>query len=167
MASTPAGSVSMSCQLTVAIPAGGNVLSAYSVPVKPSQTSNYTAGTGAGQINKVAEVGGSAAATPASIDLSTIACVDGTTGFSHWREYIVFNDDTTNNLTLDFTVANANVAMFAAGGATAKITVPPGGCQRFTCPKGTNGYVVDSTHKIVSLDPGANTIAWRAVFAGD
>lgn len=166
-AGTPAGDVTLSCNLSVAIPAGGNVITAYTVPVQPSQKISYNAGTGANQVNKVAQAGGNAAAAAASIDLSSLACVDGTTGFAHWRELLVFNDDTTNNLTWDFTATNANIAMFGAGGATAKITIPPGSCQRFSIPKGATGATVDGTHKVISLDPGANTIAYRVVAAGD
>ena len=166
-ASTPSGTVSMKVNLAVAIPAGGDVITAYTVPVQPTQTLTYAAGTAAGQINKVASVGGSAAAAPASIDMTTASCVDNTTGFAHVREVIVFNDSTTNNLTWDFTVANGWVAPFSAGGATAKLTIPPGSNQRFPIPNGTNGWVVDATHKVISLDPGANTVAYRVVLAGD
>ena len=165
--STPAGSIALNVNLAVAIPASGNVLTAYTIPVQPQQSQGYAAGTGAGQINKVAELGGSAAAAPVSIDLTAVTCVDQTTGFSHVRELIVFNDDATHTLTWDFTVTNALVAMFAAGGATARITINPGTHQRFNVPLGTSGYVVDGTHKIITLDPGANTIAYRAVLAGD
>jgi len=165
--SSIAGTVAMNVNFSVGLAATGNVLTAYSVPVSPQQTHSYTAGTGAAQINKVAGLGGSAAASPASIDLTAVVCADGTTGLSHVRELIVYNDSTTNVLTWDFTVSNALTAMFSAGGTSAKVSVNPGAHQRFNVPLGTNGYVVDSTHKIISLDPGANTIAYRIVLAGD
>jgi hypothetical protein len=167
MSSNPSGSITLQSTLNVGIPAGGNVITPYNVPVQPTQTHSYSAGTGANQINKVAELGGSAAASPASIDLTTAVCVDGTTGFAHWREILVFNDDPTNVLKWDFTATNANTAMFNAGGTTANLSIQPGTHQRFTCANNAAGYVVDSTHKVIKLDPGANTIAYRVVVAGD
>lgn len=166
-ASVPSGTVSTNVNVTVAVPASGNVLSAQNLPVQVSQSLTYTAGTAANQVNKVATVGGTATASPASIDLTSVVCVDGQVGFSHIREVIAYDDDATNGLLWDFTATNALTAMFSAGGTTAKLTVQPGAHQRFAKPLGTNGYVVDSTHKIVSLDPGANTIAYRVIILGD
>jgi hypothetical protein len=151
----------------VAIPVGSNAPTAYNIPVNPSLGVTYAAGTGANQANKVAAPSGSAAASPSTIDLSSQACVDGQTGFSHVREVIVFNDSPTAVLTLDFTASNAWTAPFSAGGTTAKLDIQPGTSQRFNKPIGTNGFVVDSTHKILTLDPGASTVAWRAVIVGD
>lgn len=167
MASTPSGSIQFAPNIQVAIPAAGPV-AGYNIPVQPPATVlSYAAGTAANQIQKVAAPSGSAAATPASIDLTTIVCVDGTTGFAHWREIVVYNDNTTNVLTWDFTATNANTAMFGAGGVTAKVTIEPGTFARFSKPLGSAGYTVDSTHKIISLDPGANTIAYRVIILGD
>jgi hypothetical protein len=166
--SVPSGSINLNCQLSVQVPAAGNNLSAYTVPVSPSSQAAYAAGTAANQVNKVATVGGSAAASPVSIDLTSVVCVDGSTGFAHVRELIIFNDDTNDPhvLKLDMTVSNA----FTNGYDTitaGKIDIAAGEAFRRSKPIGTNGWVVDSTHKIVDIDPGANTVPYRVVIAGD
>lgn len=166
LAATPSGGFSLQSNVAFSVPASGNVLTAYTVPIQPSHSVAYTAGTAANQINKGAQAGGSAAASAATIDLSTVTCVDGTTGLSHVREYVIYNDSTTAALTLDLTVSNSLKEWVSAGTGT-KLTIEPGAVFRVSKPKGTNGYVVDSTHKIVTLDPGANTVAYRAIFLGD
>lgn len=166
MAGTISGTTTFGSGVTVNVPPGTN-LANYSVSVNPSSTITWATGTGASQANKVAQVSGSAAAAAASVDLSALACVDGQTGFSHWREVIVYNDDATHTLLWDFTATNANVAMHGAGGTTDKLTIEPGEWVRFGKRNGTNGYTVDSTHKVISLDPGANTVAYRVYVIGD
>lgn len=165
--STPSGGLTFSSSLSVAVAASGNVLSGYNVPVQPTAlVTTYAAGTAAGLINRIASLAGSAAATPATIDLTTVVCVDGAVGFTHVREIIVYNDSTTAPLLLDCTVANSLIAFCSAGGATLKLIIEPGIPYRIAKPLGTTGYTCTST-KYLTLDPAAATVAYRVILCGD
>lgn len=165
MSASVTGSVSLSVNMNVAIPTGANVLNGYTVTVNPSPASaSYSPGTAANQANKIYQYKGSAVAATVDLDLTAAVCVDGTTGFSHVREKIVYNDDAVNNLTLGL---GTNPFTPYLGGTTPTVIIPPGSVFRIPNPLGTNGWVVDSTHKIVRVDPGANTIAYRMIIIGD
>lgn len=167
MANAINGSVTTSASITQALDAGaGGRITAYNVPIQPSETESYTAGTGANMANKVAQAAGSAAAAVVDIDLSTIVCVDGSTGFTHIREVLVFNDDTIDAHTLLMGLGTTPFAPWLAG-TTPTIEIRGGASERKSKPLGTLGWVVDSTHKIFRLDPGSNTVAYRVVFLGD
>lgn len=169
--STPQGSLNLSSTLSVSIPA--TVASAtYLIPVSPSglfqaalQTA-WSAGTGPNQINKMAVFNGSAAAAPATVTLTTLPCVDGSTGFTHVRAIVIANLDPVHPLLWDFTVALSQVFGITTGGSSAKITIQPNSYALFLCPLGTNGYVV-TTNNLVTLDPASNTIAYAGIVLGD
>lgn len=163
MSSTLLGAVRIVSTMSVAV-APGTGLNTYSVAVQPDTSTSYTTGTGANQAQRVAQVSGTATAAPADTNLATVVCVDGSVGFSHVREVIVFNDHASSDLLLDGSVANGWVA-YQSG--TAKITVPASSSIRLSKPKGTNGWTVDNTHKVVSLDPTAATIPYRVYVLGD
>lgn len=168
MSNAITGGAALSVTFTQQLDAGATRLNAYPVPVQPSQSASYTTGTAANQVQKLAqESGTTVASTPVDIDLSAIACVDGSTGLAHVRELIVFNDDATNVLTVgdDGVVTNAWDAW--CSGTSPRVLVQPGGNLRITKPLGTNGFAVDSTHKVLRLDPGSAAIAYRVVVAGD
>ena len=158
------GSIAFQSNLTYTVAAGGAVLASYAVPGTFNTPLAYATGTGPNQANAFALIGGSAAATPASTDLTSVTRVDGVAGFTHVREVIIFNLDGTNILKYDPTVVNG----FLAGMETAaKIDIQPGAPHRFSKPLGTTGWTVSSTNKIISLDPGANTISWQGIIIGD
>lgn len=167
MSVNPSGGFNLSSNLAFAVQAGGNILNNYTVPIQPTHQTNYGPGTGPNQINKGAQQGGIASASPATADLTAIVCVDGTTGFAHVREFAVYNDATNDSfvLKLDFSVSNAWDPFIE--GTAVKIDIPAGGVFRLPKPIGTNGWTVDSTHKAISLDPGANNVPYRLVVAGD
>lgn len=159
------GSLTTSAALTFTIPGGGNVLNGYTITVPVGGSRIYNPGTGPGQANKVATLGGTTTiSTPVTIDLTAVVCVDGAVGMTHVRELVVENDDATNILKLDFTVTNS---ILFNEEAAAKIDVQPGSTMAFSKPLGTNGFVVDGTHKIVTLDPGAAAIPYKVVLLGD
>ncbi|HXS24479.1 MAG TPA: hypothetical protein VN719_09630 [Gemmatimonadales bacterium] len=164
MTANVSGGFTLSSNLVFAIPAGANVLTAYNVPIQPNANYSYTPGTGANQMNKGYQASGNAAAAPVSIDLTTVVCVDGSTGLAHVRELLIFNDDPTHTLNWDMTIVNSLLGPFTVA---TKWTIPPLSHARIANPASAAGWTVDSTHKIVDLDPGANTIAYRLVAGGD
>lgn len=167
MSNAISGGITLSSSLAQSLDAGATRLNQFTAPVQPSQTISYGPGTGPGQANKIYQASLSLAATPTSLDLTAVVCLDGSTGFSHVREVIVFNDDTNDAHTIvyDGSVSNAFAPFLAGTGP--KITIQGGASERKSRPLGTNGWTVDSTHKVVALDPGANTVACRVVIVGD
>lgn len=168
MSNAITGGVTLSLSFVQQLDAGAARLNAYPVPVQPAVLSSYTSGTGALQVNRLAQGSGTTTiSTPVDLNLATLACVDGSTGFSHVREVLIFNDDATNPLTVgdDGVVTDAWVAYSA--GTSARFTVQPGSFLRISKPLGTNGYTVDSTHKNLRIDPGSAAVAYRYVVAGD
>ena len=147
----------------------GNGLPSYLIPVGAGlQSVTYSTGTGPNQFQKLAEVAGTATGAPVDIDLTAITCVDGTTGFSHVRERILINLDAVNPLKTgdDGVVSNPWVPYYSSGTHPVR-TVEPGAHDRVSKPLGTNGYAVGSTSKTVRIDPGANTINYILIVAGD
>lgn len=163
------GGFTLSCTLGEAVAQAGNVLTGYTVPVSLNFSQQYTFGTGANQVQKIATAGGNANAAPASIDLTTIVCVDGTVGFATaLRELAISNDSTTagQELVIDMTVANAFLGEVTTGGITAKISIPPGAVFRFSNPLDIAAMAVGAGNKVINLNPGANNIPYRLIAAG-
>jgi hypothetical protein len=160
------GEIKLSSSLSYAVPGGGNLFNGYTYPGNFTVTTTYNAGgTGANQYQDFATLGGTTTiSTPVSIDATTIVKASGATGFTHGREVIIMNDDPTNVLKFDPTVSNSH--LFGLETA-AKIDIQPGGVLRFSKPLGTNGWLFDSTHKIITLDPGAFAIPYRVMIIGD
>ncbi len=152
---------------TLAVSAGR--LTSYVVPVQLSVSTSYADGTAANQANRVYQFSGSAAGAPVSIDLSTVVCADGTTGFTKVRELIIFNDATNAAYTLAFGNDGVGTNLFIPmlAGTTPQVAIEPSFPQRFGKPIGTTGWTVDSTHKNIRLDPGVNTVAYRVVVLGN
>jgi hypothetical protein len=162
------GGVSLSTTFTQQLDAGNLRLNAYPVPVQPAQQASYGTGTGPLAVQKIAQGGGTTTGgAPTDLDLSTVVCVDGSTGFAHVREVLVFNDDGANPLAVgdDGVVTNAWAAW--ASGTAARQSVQAGACFRAAKPMGTLGFVVDGTHKVLRLSSGASAVAYRYVIAGD
>lgn len=166
MSSTISGGVSLSCSINVAVAPGTN-LAGYTIPVNPQGQASYSAGTGASQASKVYQASLSLAAAVTSLDLTTVVCVDGTTGFSHVREVIIFNDSATDGQTITLDNVSNTITGYWLGGTTPTTSIQAGTNWRQSKPLGSAGWVVNSTNKILALDPGAATIACRVVILGD
>jgi hypothetical protein len=160
------GSVSVQINMSDSIPAGSSHITGYSVPCRPTDnTVTYaTAGTAANQVLRHASASGTASATPATLDLTTAATSDGTTGLAHVRVLALYNDDGTNILTFG---AGTNPFTPMLGGTTPTVIIQPGSCVIFQHPLGTNGWATGSGSKVVQLDPGSNNVAYRIVAIGD
>lgn len=181
MAAVPSGSVTLSSSLNTTIPTGTNVTTAYSVPVSVSSTVSYVSSSASQptsvQVAKIAQVAGSSGGT-VTVDLTSVVCTDGTTGFSYVRELQIFNDGpTATPAEADIITYDGSVATPFIGGATLpfltgtspKIGIATGSAFRVNKPYGTNGWTADSTHKIISLDCTANSATvkfYRVVIVG-
>lgn len=153
------------------LPVGNDRVSAISVPYAPTSnitrtySSDTASGTGANGALRYYQKSNSLVATTVDIDLTAAICSDGTVGLTHWRELRVWNLSTADDLTLGLGT-NPITASFM-GGTTPTVTIPPGGVFVQAKPLGTNGYVVDSTHKILRLNSGSATVSYRVLILGD
>jgi hypothetical protein len=119
-----------------------------------------------------------ATAAPTSIDLTAVPDVNGSSSNLARVKYVLITNEGTVDgqvLLLDGTVSNAWKAPFATI-ATCKLVIPSGyvdasgvvypGMVLLGGPN-TTGLVVSGTSKIISLDPGANTISGRVILLGN
>jgi hypothetical protein len=136
----------------------------------------FLLGTGLGKVNLLGYQEGTAAASPATIDLRATTDPKGTTiNFARVRYVQVLNFATNDvhELLLDGTVTNAWTRPFN-GIATAKLVIPPGVASGGGVIPGKfllggpnlTGLVTAVGSKVISLDPGANTIPWRIELLG-
>jgi hypothetical protein len=162
------GKIELVVGLTDGLAAGASRLSGYNVPVQPLHSLTYIDGTTAGAANRIYQVSGTATiSTPFSIDLTSVVCTDGTTGFSRVRELIVYNDHTASPLLFGNDGVGTNLFLAGLLGTTPQYQIEAGGVMRFTKPLGTTGMLVDSTHKNLRFDPGAVAIPYRIVVLGN
>jgi hypothetical protein len=169
--STLSASVTLRISSVDSVPTGAAVGTPYTVPYQPADaTANYLTSNGAGTAGyatKHAFKTGSAAAATVGIDLTALTCSDGTTGFSHLREYVVFNDHATAALKINMTIASSFCTNYVSGTSVTE-SIPAGSCYRMPSPLlANNGYTVDSTHRFIEIDPGASTITYRFFAIGD
>lgn len=163
MSATLSGSVSLSSAISISI-APGTGLASYTIPVNPSKQTSYTDGSGANGAHRAYQATLTlVSSTPQVLDLTAVVCADASVGFSHVREVLVFNDGTA-----DVTLDNAsNVFQPWLSGTTPGETVYAGGSMYRNKPLGTNGWVVDSTHKLITVNPGSSAGTVRVVILGD
>lgn len=177
--STTSGSIQVTLAIKEALPTSTSRLVAYDVPIAPTNTYTVSDGSTAGTVsissnigtitlkgNKVYQGSGTASATPTDIDLTTVTCVDGSTGFSYVRAMFIFNDATTDAYTLSYG-AGTNPFKPTLSGTSPVLAIDPGGFYAMIRPLGTNGHAVtNSSNDIVRLDPGANNVPYRIVIVG-
>lgn len=170
MASTSSGSSSRTCGFTTNVPVGTNVIVAYNVGTNLTNPITWNSGAaGAGNIGKVAQLTGSSSTGGASAgDLTSITFTDGTSGsFSHVREIIISNGGAAGiGLILDGSVANNFWSQFL-GGTNPTLTIPGGSAFSLPIPLDTNGWVVDSSHKLLQLKSTSSTPAYSIIIVGD
>ncbi len=131
---------------------------AETIDIDASQT--YTHGTAANQANQPwGSAGVELAAAPGNIDLSgVIVDAFGTTiAFSKIKELWIFNTSIVSGENLTLT-GNWGNAVF---GGTFLHIVPPSGHYHVSSP--IDGYAVTATSAdIITIDPGADTITYKA-----
>lgn len=139
----------------------------------------YDIGTTVGKFNVVAVAAGTAASAPSAFDLTTILDPFGAAAVFAKVNYILICNDATadgSKLLLDGTVTNAWTS-WCNSIATSKLVIPSGfvdpGNSTSNIPGmallfggNTTGLGVGGSNKIISLDPGANTIPWRVFLLG-
>lgn len=146
-----------------------------------NQNINYANGTGAGQIDllygKVLNLAGSAT----TLDLTSLTDLNGAAiNFARVRELVIVNQAITAGFIVTIGAAASNAwSTGALGTATSTSILQPSvttpaqllglsmfrWSDPFTVGASTGGYV-DSTHKALKLDPGANTINISIIIAG-
>lgn len=137
---------------------------AETINIVASQT--YTHGTGANQANQPwgsEEV--ELAGAPGNIDLSGVVkdAFNATVAFSKIKELWIYNLSGTSGKILTLT-GNFGDAAFAAGGTFSHI-VPPNGHFHVSNP--IDGYTVTAgTGDIITIDPGDDTITYKAWILG-
>lgn len=165
---TTAGAIKLLSTITETLAAGATRPAQATIPVQldsGTSVTTYSNGTAASQVNRVYYFSGSAAATPTTINLSTIVALDAGVGFTHIREILVFNDSATDGQTL---IVGGGTNAFAPdlAGTTPTLTVQAGSSKRYVSkPLGTTGHAV-STNINLKIDPGASTIAFRVLILG-
>lgn len=154
------GSIKVVSSIVDTLAAGATRPASVAVPLTLDSSNAFTDGVTANKCNKAYYFSGSAVATPTIINLSTIVCTDGTTGFVYIRAIIVANDDTVDTHTLIYGAGTTPFTPELAG-TTVTETIQPGAAKIVVYkPLGATGHAV-STNINVKLDPGAVTVPFR------
>jgi hypothetical protein len=169
MSCTINGGIALSSTLMAQIAAGPNIIDPYNVPIQPSQSAQYSTGTGPNQANKPAQLADTTTiSTNVDVDLSAIVCADGSTGFAHVRELVIFNLDAVHPLTVGDDGSVSYPWTPWSPTTHPQVTVPPGGNFRITKPLGTNGYPVTGGASCkIRITPGAFAIPYQVLVLGD
>lgn len=159
------GSSTYTIDVVDTLAAGGTRLTAAVAPCRPSAaTVTWADGVTANSVQRMYMKSASLAATAIDINLETVATSDGTTGFIAWRELVIFNDSTTDDLT--FGLGTTPITASFMGGTNPTVIIPPGGVFRHVKPLGSTGYDC-TTNNGLRLDSGASTIAYRIIILGN
>ena len=151
------GSFTKTIDFAHLFPAASNRPTAGNILLKPgAKRTVWSPGTGSKQINKWAYKAISFAATPQTIDFTAIVCGDDSVGFSHIRGIAIENAAT--NALHKITAGNAtNPLAYWLSAATTTWEIDPGEVWSKELWLPAAGYVIDSSHKNLKLDPGAYT----------
>lgn len=145
------------------------VITSQTIPASISLTTQYKNGTGAGSVDLIYAKQLTLAATPTTLDLSSLTdLAGGSVNFARIREMAiqVVDTATTHIVTLGDAASNAFSAFW---GATGTDIVFAGSIRYFTDPTSVGagvGAIVDSTHKNFKMDPGANTVVINILIVG-
>jgi hypothetical protein len=140
------------------------------LPASITLSTQYTNGTGAGQIDLLyAKRLSLVASTPQTIDLNALTTIDGaTSAYVRVREFWLRVVTTTVdfNVTLGNAAANAWAPIW---GATGTAIVMAGSIYVLTDPTTVGsgkGYIVGGSSKNLKLDPGSNNVTVDLIIAG-
>lgn len=131
--------------------------------------STFTAGTnniGATgvNVNQMAHDQVALAGSAQEVDFTTLSNGIAAASFDKLKVLAIFNLATTAGYDLAVGGAASNAFSAIFSDATDEIVIAPGGCALFIAPGA--GYTVDSSHKALKLDPGANTFNVLVVAIG-
>lgn len=133
-------------------------------------TRSYGNGTGAGAIDLLHCKSYSLAAAATTIDLTALADLESVNqNYARVREFYI-----RNTSAYPLFVGNAAATQWAVAqgpivSATATFCVLPGGTFQwsdYSTVGASLGAYVDSTHKSLKFDPGANTVTFDLIIAG-
>lgn len=140
------------------------------LPAGINLTTQYTNGTGAGQINLLyAKQLTFVASTPQTLDLTALTDLSGATvNFARVRELVVQVVTTTSGeeLTMGAAVADPWAPLW---GTTGTMIVPTGTIFHFSDPSSVGsgiGAVTSGTSSDLKLDPGAVVMVVNVIIAG-
>jgi hypothetical protein len=162
------GKIDLVVGLVDTLVAGATRLNQVTVPVQPAHSLTYADGTTAGLANRVYQASGTATiSTPFDVNLLTVVCVDGTTGFSRVRELIVYNDHASAPLKFGNDGVGTDLFLGTLLGTTPQYQIEAGSAMRMTKHTGSTGFLVDATHKNLRFDPLAVAVPYRIVVLGN
>lgn len=148
---------------------------AQSVNQTLTQAFSYGNGTGVGQVDTLHAKNYTLSGAATTIDLTSLTDPAGNSiSFARVREIIITSTDTTATHTVKVSSGAANPVAWLPPAANALVLQPQGtgsapGRIELSDPNGTgagNGYVVDSTHKTITFDPGAFTTTINVIICG-
>lgn len=175
-ATNVSGNVVLTAQFNEVITSG--VITQLNLPANISQNFTYTNGTAAGMVDYIYAKSLSLAGSATTLDLTSLTDLNGgSVNFARVRELVIVNLATTAGYTVTVGAAGSNawstgplgtststsILMPSVGQTTALSTLR--WSDPFSTGASTGGYV-DSTHKNLKLDPGANTISVYVLIAG-
>lgn len=161
------GTVRVETSLNQQLTAGTTIPTTTNVPCNVTKLLTFASGTAANQVNKVAYYTGTANATPTDINLFTLTCLDGSSGFTAIRGLVVINSSTTDGQYLLLggnTATNPWTAPFSNASDIA--ILHPGAAWVYEKPLGSAGSTVDTNTKTFRVDPGAAAITFELVALG-
>lgn len=153
------------------------VVASYSVPASLSMSPSFSNGTGSGAVDLCYAKQLSLAGSATTLDLTSLADLSGATvSFARVRLIIIQNLATTAGYTVTVGAAASNQWTGFLGTATSTVVLQPNvgataaqsifmGLDLYSTGATTGAYV-DSTHKSLKLDPGANTISVNILIVG-
>ena len=153
------------------------VIGSYSVPANLQLSQQFANGTGSGQVDLCYAAKLSLAGSATTLDLTSITDVSGATvNFARVRLIVVQNLATTAGYTVTVGAAATNAWTGFLGTTTSTLVLQPNvgatanqslwlAIDSFSTGASTGAYV-DSTHKSLKLDPGANTISVNVLILG-
>lgn len=159
------GNVSMNAAFTQAVTGVTN----YNIPVTIPVNLSYANGTASNQVDTLYARQLTLAGAATTIDLTSLTDPAGNAiSFARVREIIVQDLATTAGYDVKVEAGASNGVGWLPP-STSPVYARYSGTLRVSDPVSTgagNGNVVDSTHKTVTFDPGANTVTINVVIAG-
>lgn len=169
MGQTISGNITFNAAFTEAVSTG--VITPYQIPATIAANLSYGTGTGSNQVDTMYGKQLSLAATPTTLDLTSLTDPAGISiTFARVREFIVVNLSTTAGQDVKIEQGASNGwAMLPANASANPLYARYSGSARISDPVSTgsgNGNVAGSTSKTVELDPGANTVSVYVLILG-
>lgn len=172
------GSVNFQASFTEIIPTTAGIITQLNLPVAINQLLSYGNGTATGQVDLIYGKTLALAATPTTLDLTSLTDLNGAAlNFARIRELIIVNLAVTAGYTLIIGGAGSNAwDTGVLSSTTYTATLQPSVGQTvgnatlhwsdpWSVGATTGGYV-GASHKLLKLDPSANTLNAYVLLVG-